>query len=254
MTNTAEAQIAITPEQVADLSPADVEVAKTAFKQAGFSEADVEAKFNITAGADAGPRIIDNNLTTDQARQMLGTLLKHAQSSDDRDRVLDMADKYGIKLTDANGQVINKSSASGLPEFDYRFSYTSLNQEELGHMAEDLPTLDGAFKDGFTRMEIPPPLAQRAIEAFVKSSENYRNDEDAEKLADKIGKERAMLQGMSNGAELMRLSKLATDYMQHNAPQLHEWLSSNFAFHTLQSQIMLSQLGIEIERRNSRRK
>jgi hypothetical protein len=91
------------------------------------------------------------------------------------------------------------------------------------------------------------------MESFAKAAEVHKDTEEPETLANYITNVATTLRGFQNGADLARYAKLGEEFIQGVNPGFHEWLSTNFCFHTLQAQVMLSQLGQEVERRGKRK-
>jgi hypothetical protein len=245
-------KLGISAEQIAALTPEVKAQLKGTLEQAGFDSQQIATAFTPPAAGENfaignGPGF--DGLSTGERERGYNTLWNAATTDSARAQILAAAAKDGVVLKDQNGNIIS-ADPNTRAQYAYSFNYMQLPEAQLSEMAEDRATLDAGFKQGFAALQIPQALAQRCIEAFVKSAELYRNEDDPETLAPKIENDAMTLRSMSNGPELQRLRNVGTEYIKKTAPQFHEWLSSNLAFYSLQSQIILAQVGQYVEARN----
>jgi hypothetical protein len=253
MADAAELKIALTPEDVAGYSPKQLANADAAFEKAGYSAEERARVFGAPGSGTPAPAFVPaDGLTDSQAEQMIATGLKHAQTEEVRQAYLREAERRGYKPKDANGQVLKPEGEA--PEFSLSFNYNGLDRDTMGRMADTFETYNAGMVNGFNSLQIPQGLASRLQESFAKAAEVHKDTEEPETLANYITNVATTLRGFQNGADLVRYARAGEEYIQAVNPGFHEWLRTNFCFHTLQAQVMLSQLGQAIERRGSKRK
>jgi hypothetical protein len=245
MSDAAELKIALTPEDVAGYSPEQLANADAAFEKAGYSAEERARVFGAPGSGTPAPTFMPHDgLTDSQAEQMGATLLKYADTQAQRDNVLRELERRGIKPKDANGQVLK---AEGEPsEYNLSFSYNGLDRDVMSRMADTFETYNAGMVNGFNSLQIPQGLASRLMESFTKAAEVHKDTEEPEALANYITNVANTLRGFQNGADLTRYAREGEEYIQAVNPGFHEWLRTNFCFHTLQAQVMLSQLGQEV--------
>jgi hypothetical protein len=254
MTDTATApEIAVTDEDVAALSPEQRANAAEAFRKAGYGEEQIQRKFfelPSSAVTTTVSTVGYDGLTDAENLQGFNTLLKYATTAEQRRNVLEEAAKKGITLKDENGQVLKADGSPG--EHSYQFSYAGLDQNTMGQMAEDFPTFNAGMQNGFSALQLPPGMTKNLFEAFVQSAEVYRDEDNAEHMAAEVTKNANIVRGLQGGANIARLARVGEEYILARSPGFHEWLSTNFAFHTAQAQVMLAQLGQHVEHTTKR--
>jgi hypothetical protein len=249
-------EIAVTPEDVAALTPDQRANASEAFRKAGYSEEQVRKAFSVPTDTPPSGTTISgvgyDGLSDAERVQGYNTLLKFATTNEQRRDILEAATRQGVTLKDQNGQVLRPDGSPG--EHSYQFSYANLDRDTMGQMAEDFATYDAGMKNGFGALQVPPDLAQRLFDAFTKSAEVYRDFDDPELMAAEVTKNATTLRGLQGGAEIARLAKVGEEYILAKSPGFHEWTSTNFCLHSAQSQVILSQLGQWVERQTRGKK